>query len=129
MLVWSLLFVVSSFFFSSRRRHTRCALVTGVQTCALPIYHAADQMADQAGADARIEDDRHYAAADLHRVQAGHGPSPGAGADRVGIVQIDDMADAVAGMVALHIGAGSGQHAGPGRMEGPGIGPGEARAW
>src|SRR3546814_1318223 len=31
------------FFFSSRRRHTRCALVTGVQTCALPIssYGAA----------------------------------------------------------------------------------------
>src|SRR3546814_2035920 len=28
------------FFFSSRRRHTRCALVTGVQTCALPIYVA-----------------------------------------------------------------------------------------
>src|SRR3546814_7157921 len=28
------------FFFSSRRRHTRCALVTGVQTCALPIYGA-----------------------------------------------------------------------------------------
>src|SRR3546814_3703045 len=27
------------FFFSSRRRHTSCALVTGVQTCALPIYH------------------------------------------------------------------------------------------
>src|SRR3546814_17331560 len=33
MLVFSL-----CFFFSSRRRHTRCALVTGVQTCALPIY-------------------------------------------------------------------------------------------
>src|SRR3546814_4500255 len=33
-------FIVDSvycFFFSSRRRHTRCALVTGVQTCALPI--------------------------------------------------------------------------------------------
>src|SRR3546814_10097932 len=30
-----IVFVV--FFFSSRRRHTRCALVTGVQTCALPI--------------------------------------------------------------------------------------------
>src|SRR3546814_8748351 len=29
------------FFFSSRRRHTRCALVTGVQTCALPILFAA----------------------------------------------------------------------------------------
>src|SRR3546814_6135332 len=30
--------VVLFFFFSSRRRHTRCALVTGVQTCALPIF-------------------------------------------------------------------------------------------
>src|SRR3546814_11028515 len=29
------------FFFSSRRRHTRCALVTGVQTCALPISSVA----------------------------------------------------------------------------------------
>src|SRR3546814_6423369 len=29
------------FFFSSRRRHTRCALVTGVQTCALPISNGA----------------------------------------------------------------------------------------
>src|SRR3546814_1792947 len=29
---------MSFFFFSSRRRHTRCALVTGVQTCALPIF-------------------------------------------------------------------------------------------
>src|SRR3546814_6718867 len=29
------------FFFSSRRRHTRCALVTGVQTCALPISTAS----------------------------------------------------------------------------------------
>src|SRR3546814_6060051 len=32
-----LLFILCFFFFSSRRRHTRCALVTGVQTCALPI--------------------------------------------------------------------------------------------
>src|SRR3546814_8080 len=30
-------YVVYLFFFASRRRHTRCALVTGVQTCALPI--------------------------------------------------------------------------------------------
>src|SRR3546814_7935781 len=29
--------VLFFFFFASRRRHTRCALVTGVQTCALPI--------------------------------------------------------------------------------------------
>src|SRR3546814_10366647 len=31
------------FFFSSRRRHTRCALVTGVQTCALPIWLVATE--------------------------------------------------------------------------------------
>src|SRR3546814_10677140 len=37
-----LLFV---FFFSSRRRHTRCALVTGVQTCALPILLFRDAAA------------------------------------------------------------------------------------
>src|SRR3546814_1649752 len=36
MCTWLYLCVVF-FFFSSRRRHTRCALVTGVQTCALPI--------------------------------------------------------------------------------------------
>src|SRR3546814_2117053 len=30
-------FMILYFFFSSRRRHTICALVTGVQTCALPI--------------------------------------------------------------------------------------------
>src|SRR3546814_3423867 len=35
LIVFSCVFV---FFFSSRRRHTRCALVTGVQTCALPIF-------------------------------------------------------------------------------------------
>src|SRR3546814_6361156 len=38
--IWSFLvvsFFLCFFFFSSRRRHTRCALVTGVQTCALPI--------------------------------------------------------------------------------------------
>src|SRR3546814_10125117 len=35
------------FFFSSRRRHTSCALVTGVQTCALPIcsLHARQRLA------------------------------------------------------------------------------------
>src|SRR3546814_13272499 len=33
--MYGIIFVV---FFSSRRRHTRCALVTGVQTCALPIW-------------------------------------------------------------------------------------------
>src|SRR3546814_2844819 len=33
-----MLYIVCCFFFSSRRRHTSCALVTGVQTCALPIW-------------------------------------------------------------------------------------------
>src|SRR3546814_16145357 len=34
-------FFYFKFFFASRRRHTSCALVTGVQTCALPIYAEA----------------------------------------------------------------------------------------
>src|SRR3546814_2930374 len=34
--------MMDSFFFSSRRRHTICALVTGVQTCALPIFDRDD---------------------------------------------------------------------------------------
>src|SRR3546814_4805964 len=50
-LVWSVLecgfkyvfCVCVIFFFSSRRRHTICALVTGVQTCALPIYTAQEK--------------------------------------------------------------------------------------
>src|SRR3546814_6956795 len=49
MFMWFLLFCdvlfvifYSFFFFSSRRRHTRCALVTGVQTCALPISFMDD---------------------------------------------------------------------------------------
>src|SRR3546814_4712138 len=41
------------FFFSSRRRHTRCALVTGVQTCALPICYepTLEAIAEQAVVD------------------------------------------------------------------------------
>src|SRR3546814_6926023 len=38
------------FFFSSRRRHTRCALVTGVQTCALPIYSSVHRILSRFGA-------------------------------------------------------------------------------
>src|SRR3546814_2559489 len=37
------------FFFSSRRRHTRCALVTGVQTCALPIFPWSWRMTHEGG--------------------------------------------------------------------------------
>src|SRR3546814_4727658 len=42
------------FFFSSRRRHTRCALVTGVQTCALPIYRAQDRVCRQRHRDRHL---------------------------------------------------------------------------
>src|SRR3546814_6500442 len=44
------------FFFSSRRRHTRCALVTGVQTCALPIFGltVATELGESVHSKARI---------------------------------------------------------------------------
>src|SRR3546814_10819357 len=43
------------FFFSSRRRHTRCAVVTGVQTCALPISLAGARAFASPTRDADIE--------------------------------------------------------------------------
>src|SRR3546814_2297238 len=70
--------VVFLFFFSSRRRHTRCALVTGVQTCALPISDRMggldrafgrrvvgsetqiDEMLDEIGAHLGCDDRRMY---------------------------------------------------------------------
>src|SRR3546814_9904563 len=45
------------FFFSSRRRHTRCALVTGVQTCALPILTPPTVDVDLVGDKACIKED------------------------------------------------------------------------
>src|SRR3546814_3966801 len=54
-------------FFSSRRRHTRCALVTGVQTCALPILHLHARRIrvdhpDGGRVDVRAELPEHFAA-------------------------------------------------------------------
>src|SRR3546814_372846 len=47
------------FFFSSRRRHTRCALVTGVQTCALPIFYRLEHSkTQQAGVTASSTPDK-----------------------------------------------------------------------
>src|SRR3546814_8565635 len=74
------------FFFSSRRRHTRGALVTGVQTCALPIsptvvptdvdlhraaevLNAGEKVAILVGAGAKNAVDEVIAVADL--LQAG----------------------------------------------------------
>src|SRR3546814_718855 len=48
------------FFFSSRRRHTRCALVTGVQTCALPICDVSRTGGHRQGKDLQTDgDDQH----------------------------------------------------------------------
>src|SRR3546814_10002656 len=57
--------MITCFFFcSSRRRHTRCALVTGVQTCALPIYQ-------KAGDTYQIPNpDRHYGNLHLQSFEA-----------------------------------------------------------
>src|SRR3546814_15712166 len=45
------------FFRSSRRRHTRCALVTGVQTCALPICAACRHSCERAESMTENNDD------------------------------------------------------------------------
>src|SRR3546814_6592855 len=62
------------FFFSSRRRHTRCALVTGVQTCALPIYRQFDMLRtlrdDRARRDAVREQKEQWRRADPSRAPA-----------------------------------------------------------
>src|SRR3546814_994346 len=60
--------MILCFVFSSRRRHTRCALVTGVQTCALPILLDIDD------ARTRIEADREAAQARLTRYIAENEP-------------------------------------------------------
>src|SRR3546814_6157885 len=49
-------FVYCFFFFSSRRRHTRCALVTGVQTCALPISGEGSFDSDEGEVETAPED-------------------------------------------------------------------------
>src|SRR3546814_4078913 len=51
-------FLCVIFFFSSRRRHTRCALVTGVQTCALPIlFDSFEERARHGQTEASIMDE------------------------------------------------------------------------
>src|SRR3546814_3927717 len=77
-----IVFCLLVFFFSSRRRHTRCALVTGVQTCALPIW----AISIGEGADilflVMLDERRRAVARRQHERQAGHrgqphsGPSP-----------------------------------------------------
>src|SRR3546814_3100198 len=54
------------FFFSSRRRHTSCALVTGVQTCALPIFALKGQdVRREAVEEEAVVADDHRAAGEI----------------------------------------------------------------
>src|SRR3546814_7575008 len=53
------------FFCSSRRRHTRCALVTGVQTCALPIYKLIQFAATEAAFGEALRRGQDIAVADV----------------------------------------------------------------
>src|SRR3546814_2641885 len=55
------------FVFSSRRRHTSCALVTGVQTCALPIYQIKDEIIQAFLPRAFIRKSGTFAAIDAER--------------------------------------------------------------
>src|SRR3546814_9674093 len=65
------------FLFSSRRRHTRCALVTGVQTCALPICRGLPQRRSYPGTGG-LPVHRDSALAILAILSAsGHPPIPG----------------------------------------------------
>src|SRR3546814_9403506 len=59
------------FFFSSRRRHTRCALVTGVQTCALPISY--DKPGHEHVRDRVRQSHLEYLEANVEKVIAGGG--------------------------------------------------------
>src|SRR3546814_10040815 len=84
---------VSFLFFSSRRRHTRCALVTGVQTCALPIARGHRHMMDAcARGQAMILERllRH----DQHRRGAVADLAGGRGGDRAAFLEQLDPRDA-----------------------------------
>src|SRR3546814_3920708 len=73
------------FVFSSRRRHTRCALVTGVQTCALPISGRGHAHACPASAGA-------HADAAVDRAAAAGLPRPGSGRGGGAAVEVKDLA-------------------------------------
>src|SRR3546814_1748203 len=82
-----------SFFFSSRRRHTRCALVTGVQTCALPISAVRRQeqpfrRLDRAGEAALLVTEEHGFHHGFGQGGAVDGDEVAAHAARLGVEEI-----------------------------------------
>src|SRR3546814_20813872 len=93
------------FFFSSRRRHTRCALVTGVLTCALPISAALDAQLAALAERGREADNvaggaAQKLAAHIARMEA---TSETAGARLESVT--GEMSGAVAGLLARTAGA------------------------
>src|SRR3546814_8440339 len=89
------------FFCSSRRRHTRCALVTGVQTCALLIY-VARRIIDRTvacSAKLKVSD---CVAVELDAGDGGHwiDQSDGRHTDRLGI--FDQRLHSISRLIALH---------------------------
>src|SRR3546814_5055426 len=71
------------FFFSSRRRHTRCALVTGVQTCALPILTG--------GGFTNLPPDRQALRAKLERAGAGFASEKEYPGDELYLMVLEDL--------------------------------------
>src|SRR3546814_4732123 len=78
------------FFFSSRRRHTRCALVTGVQTCALPIWEDFENVPVTTGGVPVL-------LGEVARVR--RGPTL-----RRGIAELDGEGEVVGGVIVLRSG-------------------------
>src|SRR3546814_522475 len=81
--MWWVVFICVLFVFSSRRRHTRCALVTGVQTCALPISdrRGRDQSRDPGCGRCRQHSCRPTGAGRGCRAAAGEGAGAADAAD------------------------------------------------
>src|SRR3546814_10044945 len=76
------------FFVASRRRHTRCALVTGVQTCALPIYIGLREGVDRVVEAVFLEEERlrqlrRTLACEIIDNRAVHRPHVATGAERL----------------------------------------------
>src|SRR3546814_4150404 len=114
---------LSVVFFSSRRRHTRCALVTGVQACALPIYPDLDELG------AERQHDLVARGALRHRHVTGVEPGGGVGGSTLGyefgILLDDSRTVAGKGLADPDGGAVAGDHHAVPQVEAVGVEAGE----